>query len=279
MKNKDEALKEIHKKELEILEVFAQLCDKLNLKYTLSSGTLLGAVRHKGFIPWDDDVDVAMPREDYEILIKEANKHLPEGYFLEHFSTEKNCYNYYAKLKDSNTTWIEDVTGIMPSTNQGMYVDIFPIDRFTNPKDLKKFRKKTLFYNRLRTFYFPHNKRGSFINKCIALFVFCPLARIIGLNKINRMHDKLMQSFGNGNYTTADTLVNDSVTDYKVFEEYTTIEFEGKQFRCIKDYDTYLKFLYNDYMTIPPKEKQLTHFVSIFDCDKPYTDYHKKKRK
>ena len=273
MERTQDVLDRIHKKELEILEVFDKLCKKLNLRYSLSSGTLLGAVRHKGFIPWDDDIDVAMPREDYEILIKQANDNLPEGYFLEHFTTEKNCHNYFAKIKDSNTTWIEDCTGIFPSTNQGMYVDIFPIDRFTDPKKLKKLSKKTKFYNRLRTFYFPHNIKGSFIKKCVSLLLFCPLARIMGLNRINRKHDKLLKSQGCGNYTTADTIKNDKIMDYNVFEEYTTIEFEGEQFKCIKDYDTYLKFAYGDYMVIPPEKDRKVHLASIFDCDKPYTYY------
>lgn len=279
MERTDELLEKIHKKEFEILEIFDSLCKKLNLKYTLSSGTLIGAVRHKGFIPWDDDIDVAMPREDYETLIKEANKHLPEGFFLEHYSTEKICYNFYAKIKDSNTTWIEDVTGVFPSINQGMYIDIFPIDRFSDPKKLNKFAKKIKFYNRLRYFYFPHNRKGNFIQKCAALFFFCPLARIIGLNKINRKQDKLLQSQGNGNYTTADYNKRTKIMSYKPFEEYTTIEFEKKQFSCIKDYDTYLTAMYGDYMTIPPKEQQITHIVGIIDCNKPYTYYTQKRRK
>ena len=103
MEINDTLLKDIHNKQLNILLVFDKICRENGFKYSLSSGTLLGAVRHKGFIPWDDDVDVVMPREDYEQFISVANKILPEGYFLEHFKTNKNTCDLYARLIDVNT--------------------------------------------------------------------------------------------------------------------------------------------------------------------------------
>ena len=147
----EELMQKAHCKILEILTIFDDLCKKLNLKYTLSSGTLLGAVRHKGFIPWDDDVDVAMPREDYEIFVKNANSMLPDGFFLQHYTTDKHYMHIFAKLKNSNTTWIESGIGPKKNMNHGIYIDIFPIDSLKDPKKLKGYRRKTWFLSKIKS--------------------------------------------------------------------------------------------------------------------------------
>ena len=276
IKRDDDLMKKIHEKALEILIVFDSVCKKLGLKYSISSGTLLGAVRHKGFIPWDDDIDVSMPREDYEKFLKQAQQHLPEEYFLEHFTTEKYCINTFAKLKNSNTTWIERGVDTKHDINLGMYIDIFPIDTIKSSEQIKKLSKKVKFYRWLRKSYFLNLKNKSFIHKISKIFIFYPLARIIGLQRINRKEDKLLQSFGKGEYTTADMSARNNCVPYKIFEEFTTLEFEGKQFSAIKDYDTYLSTFYGDYMELPPVEKRHIHFADVIDCDKSYKYYVKK---
>lgn len=270
----------IHVKQLEMLEIFHDICQKLNLKYTISSGTLLGAARHGGFIPWDDDTDVAMPREDYEIFIKEANKFIPEGFYLEHYSLNKNCINYYAKIMNLNTTWIVEENENNPNIKQCLSMDIFPIDRFDSPSQLNYFKRKNSFFKKLRWHYFIKAKSSSLLKKIASTILIYPISKLIGLKNINRMHDNNRKKYtdNKGPYTLADTNIAPKCFEYKLFEEFTSIEFEGKTFCAIKNYHTYLTEKYGDYMKLPPEDKRVVHLAKIIDLDKPYTDYIKIKK-
>ncbi len=270
----EERIKEIHAVELDLLEKFADLCGRLNLHYTLSSGTLLGAVRHKGFIPWDDDIDVAMPRKDYEILIRNGNELLPEGYFLQHYSTEKQAPNVFAKLRNSNTTWIcyeHEKLNI----NHGIGMDIFPIDRFSDPQKLKKIARKTkrlitlincndLTY--IRTIKNPLKKMIGFL--------LLPISKIIGKRRLLIKQDKFNKGDMIGEWTTADVILRNKIMPYEIFEEYEDVEFENEKFSAIKERDRYLRQIYGlNYMELPPPEKRVIHIAKTVDCNKPYTEY------
>ena len=122
-----EQLNELKKSELEIFKSFLTVCEKLNVKYYLVEGTLLGAVRHKGFIPWDDDIDVGMLREDYELFIEKATEFLPENLFLQTYITDTEYSHGFAKIRNSQTTFIESNVRDC-KINHGIYIDIFPLD-------------------------------------------------------------------------------------------------------------------------------------------------------
>ena len=100
-------LQELKRVELDILARFIQVCQQLDLRYYILQGTLLGAVRHQGFIPWDDDIDVGMPRADYEIFLREGQKLLGEPYFVQTFLTDPPFTANFAKIRNSNTTFVE----------------------------------------------------------------------------------------------------------------------------------------------------------------------------
>ena len=121
-------LEDLQKKELEILQTFIEVCEKLNLKYYLLDGSLLGAVRHKGFIPWDDDIDVGMLREDYERFLVEAPALLPSHLFVQTYETDEGYPKTFGKLRDSNTTFIGSSLSSQ-KINHGAYIDIFSLDR------------------------------------------------------------------------------------------------------------------------------------------------------
>ena len=152
------SLEELKKVELDILIWFADICEQEKLNYTLSYGTLLGAVRHKGFIPWDDDIDVAMPRPDYEKFIEYCNTH-ETHYKLIDIHNDKG-YNYlFAKVYDPNTTIVEKYANRFKA-NYGVYIDIFPVDGFGDDLDyaLKfynqyKFKKSILAASQWRKFF------------------------------------------------------------------------------------------------------------------------------
>lgn len=124
----------IQKKVLQILQSFMQICDQLQLKYFLVCGSALGAVKYGGFVPWDDDVDVALFRNDYERFCKEAPALLPEQLFLQNFQSDPAFPAIYSKLRNSETTCIEESIAALP-INHGISIDIFPLDGY--PKDKK----------------------------------------------------------------------------------------------------------------------------------------------
>lgn len=120
---------ELKKCQLEMLKAFAAVCEKLGISYFLDGGTLLGAVRHKGFIPWDDDIDVGMLRADYERFFAEGQALLPEHYFIQNISTDPQYTANFAKMRDSRTTYIETTLG-RKRINHGVFIDIFVLDYY-----------------------------------------------------------------------------------------------------------------------------------------------------
>ena len=123
----------IQKKVFQMLQIFTQICDRLQLKYFLVCGSALGAVKYGGFVPWDDDVDVALFRNDYERFCKEAPALLPEQLFLQNFQSDPAFPAIYSKLRNSETTCIEESVAALP-INHGISIDIFPLDGYPTDK-------------------------------------------------------------------------------------------------------------------------------------------------
>lgn len=136
-------IRDLQLAELEILKEFIRVCKELNLKYFLDSGTLLGCVRHGGFIPWDDDIDVSMPREDYEILLEKGQDILNKKYFLQTYKTEFEYTNTFAKIRNSETTFIESTVQNL-NINHGVYIDIFPFDGYNSKDKIHNIRFKVI---------------------------------------------------------------------------------------------------------------------------------------
>ncbi len=272
MKDRENLVSDLHAKEVEILDEFVRVCKFLNLNYTLSSGTLLGAVRHKGFIPWDDDIDVAMTREDYDVFLKEAPKHLKSNYYLEHFTTSKNTINPWMKIRDSNTTWIASDQDYLSNSNLGISMDIWPVEHVDSPKEHKKIHRKTFWYNNLRTCCgdVKYNSR----KKNIIRFFVRPIAKMMGFYRINKKQDAFNTRSKNGQYTYADQLKRKKLLPFSMFTQFQELEFEGKKYQCIKNTHDYLVAMYGeDYMQLPPEEDRKIHLAQIIDLEKPYTYY------
>lgn len=158
-----ELLNRLKETELGLLKAFIKCCEKLEIKYYLLGGTMLGAVRHRGFIPWDDDIDVAMLRGDYELFLAEGQQYLPEYYFLQSLHSEQDVLFDFAKIRDSRTTFIE--TSVKNANiNHGVFLDIFPLDYYPDdPKEQKRFdRKNRLLGLRIRLEYtFAKGRQGT----------------------------------------------------------------------------------------------------------------------
>ena len=137
MKEIKDRIQEVWQHEQDILNVFHDVCLKNNLKYSLIFGTLLGAARHKGFIPWDDDIDVIMPREDYEKLLSIWEKEVPEGYLIQNKRTNDDFTQNFSKIRKNHTTFIQDEIEKTKKYHTGVFIDIFPADRVA-PRGIRR---------------------------------------------------------------------------------------------------------------------------------------------
>lgn len=269
-----ERLKEI---QLEILDEFAKICDKHDLLYFALGGTTLGAIRHKGFIPWDDDIDVGLPREDYEKFLSVAQNELPNNMFLQTYKTDPNYPHRFAKIRVNNTTFIEKSASNI-RMHHGVYMDIFPLDGYPGNIWERKafhFQEAILKIAASSAFYSdvcPENAAKEFLKKLII--------KCIPYQKAVRKLDKL---YHNCSYQNADIIANycgawgsKEIMPKEIFANGTTGIFEGRSIRLPKKTDTYLKMLYGDYMTPPPPEKRVSHhYCTVIDLEKSYKNYMK----
>lgn len=260
-----ENIKEVQSISLEILKFIDKVCKENDIKYSLCGGTLLGAIRHKGFIPWDDDIDIFMLRKDYDkfLEIMDKDSKTNKKYKALHFS--ENCKDYFyrfTKVVDLDTVLTES-TYITPK-DMGVFVDIFPMDD-VDTKNIKKVVKKNKKLGSLLAIS-ANKKAGikgnSFAKKC-AKFVVSLYAKPFGWKHWAKKSEKYATSFNgkgfdhifafSGAYGIKD------VFPKSMFDEFVELDFEGYKFPAIKQWDMYLKQLYGDYMTPPSPEKQITH--------------------
>ncbi len=261
----------LQKCQAEILREFAEICDKLNIKYYILGGTLLGAVRHKGYIPWDDDVDVFIPREQYEIFLREAQALMADKYFLQTHMTDREYPNNYAKMRDSSTTFVERTSRHL-KINHGIYIDIFPLDYYPDGFKAKIFEiKKKLLTMRINlAFDFEKRSLISRLGAVVAVFLYP------SLNKAVEKREKLYSSVKSGSrvVNNSGAWLEKEIVPAEWCDEGTELTFEGMTLRGPAHYDEWLSYVYGDYMTLPPEEKRISHHaIEIFDTEKSYTEY------
>lgn len=259
---------------LDILMAIDEMCQKHNLKYYLVDGSLIGAVREKGFIPWDDDMDICMPRADYEKLIEHSREWLPSPYEFVCFENDPKYPLHFGKVQDASTTLIE-----RPHLYYlgGVYVDVFPIDGAPEGKfaqrlyDIKyKYLKKALYF----LFRDPY-RHGHGPSCWLPLFV----RRCYTLPELQMKIKQHMMLYDLRTSRIAAVNHNDGlgsmVDKEKVLGEPTPIEFEGKTVMGMRDNDAYLTQLFGDYMTPPPEGKRHQHNFYFMDLNLPYREYSK----
>lgn len=249
---------EMQKIQLDILDDIHQFCITNNIRYSLAYGTLLGAVRHKGYIPWDDDIDLIMPREDYERFIKEYRSDCNEVLDL---SKSDVCKEMFVKVSRKNTIMKDCLLG---RKLWGINIDIFPIDNIMdNYKELlDKYHKLEKKIYRFCPYYkgAEHKKISLFLKNLIKRIVFLYPYNILRIKKqindLTRTSEKT---------TKAGLLLNgygeNEFFDKGLFEKYSTILFEGKYYNTISDYDKYLSQIFGNYMQLPPEEMRKSHHL------------------
>lgn len=250
---------------IEMVDVFDKYCRKNNLRYTLCGGSLLGAVRHKGIIPWDDDLDVIMPRPDYRKFLGLSQKHFVENYSIVDYTNKDYYYLPMAKMVDDRTVLIE-----MEENRKcpiGVNIDIFPIDAI--PEDARLQNKIYTKHRRLLKKAYFANRFPCVKSAFIGIYYFfrylsyCYYHLFYNGKKLLKKADELCSQ---ENYQEASKVRiytsyqhHNKIFEKRVFEEFVDLEFNGLKLMCIKDYDTYLKALFGDYMKLPAIEKQVCH--------------------
>ncbi len=258
------------KHQLEMALEVDRICKKYNLKYNIDGGTLLGAIRHKGFIPWDDDLDIDMPRSDYEKFCEVAQKELGDKYFLQTWNTEPNYAMTFAKIRENNTIYLENVAKNV-DVHQGIWIDIFPHDVITDNVFLQKILvKKAVLYRLLLQIKKGYIIETPSFSKRVILAFLKFLAIFTSAKSLKKKLQKMQFRYQNKNTNSlvdySSVLFNKMIYDKKVMNEYVPVSFEGKTLMGLKDYDTYLTYLYGDYMT-PPPEGQRENRHGIIQVD------------
>ena len=269
----EEQIFEVWKYEQEILDVIHQVCKKHDLKYSLAYGTLIGAVRHGGFIPWDDDIDLIMPRQDYEKLREIWQQEAPENYILQDSRINPDFTQNFLKIRKDHTTFLQSEEERTRLYHKGIFVDIFPGDRVAPGKLSRMLQFAACAVNLLYTRGFT-SKSGGIIEMIERILLYVPCKYY---PRIREAMNKFIQSW-NGNETYQYVFPSTIVASRRyypadIFENMTEIEFCGRQYSCVKDIDTVLRTDYGDYMQLPPESERVwKHHPIIIDFEHNYEE-------
>ncbi len=264
--NEELSLEQLKSIEIRLLSDVNKICEKEGFRYSLGGGTLLGAVRHGGFIPWDDDIDIMMPRPDYDAFISYCLSHEEVPFKIKSWETDKTYVDLSAKIYDAQTVLIDDNTCDYED-KIGVFIDVFPIDGLANNyKRAKKvfnattFKRELLvaakwkkyFKSKTHAWYYEPFRFGMFL-----------LSRFVNKQKL---FDKIQEKYKKIDFdkvkfaaAVGGSYRKKEILEQSVFTNLNKLIFENEEFCAIAQYDTYLSSIYGDYMKLPPEEKRVSH--------------------
>lgn len=268
--------------ELEILSEIERICEKYNLQYFALGGASIGAVRHQGFIPWDDDLDIGMTRSDLDILLKVAPKEFPKYYYVDYGVKNDNSFNGFCRIRDSRTTGILRAD-MENHSNGGIFVEIYPYDKLSPNKYKRRIQIaiSNYLYTALTSKCYKKRVHLSMIKKLILL-----PTKALSSQKIWILFDKNCRRYNK----LESAIVIDTVSlpqyakqnkyYYKIedIQRCSKMEFEETKIWVPNNLKEYLTIQYGDYMEFPSVEERGRHHENIvfYDPDKPYTEYYGK---
>jgi len=267
--------------ELDLLAEFDRVCRKYGLTYFADSGTLLGAIRHKGFIPWDDDIDVAIFREDYKKLVKIAEQEFQHPYFFQTPFSDPGLVMGGSRLRNSNTTLVSDFENKRPYVNKGIFIDIFVLDNVPdNAAKLKNMTLRLKGYWRILRYasyyehYFRPGKRYSAKRKLAGKFALT-LKRILGMEKLSQGYEKCCSQWSAKETKRVGTLEcsrGRNIYQKTWFGSPIYVPFENMDIPVPREYGEVLSETFGrDYMVM--RHEPALHRPLMFDVRVPYSEY------
>lgn len=266
----DTSLKALQSRLTKLLHRVHLICEENGIRYTMMGGTLIGAIRHKGFIPWDDDIDIGMPYEDYKKFIGVVTSHKYEGLAFGIPGKTDDYFQTFVKVFDTTTTLKEN--NRTKSKPKGIFIDVFPLTFVGNTKwevfyNVRKFR----FWRDVLTRKDYHLCKGwFFLVEWIYILLGKFLSSETSLKRIHTHYEKLaskktlMMADLDGN--------NKGIVPAYLFDEFTLYDFENYQFYGMKRVDEYLRWVFGDYMKLPPENQRTPHHIEFMDLNKSYLD-------
>lgn len=262
-----EELRAVQRIEKENLIVLLDVCKKIDVEPIMYGGTLIGCVRHKGFVPWDDDIDVALIRKDYDKFIKDAPALLPKEYALQTPYTEMNTPYFYTKLRRNGTTCVE-FCNYKSKISKGVYIDIYPIDNIPDDENtyIKQFKKvqrlMSLWYIR-QSYFLPIRSKGW---KRFIWMTVRAILRFIPITWIQKYIYKTMTKYNSTKTKRTSVLHYPKIKNwYESLFPLVDGMFEGLNIKMPNDWDGHLKRRYGDYMSMPPANQRLGHKPYLLD--------------
>ena len=270
----EQLLPKVKKNELEILLVIDEFCKKNDINYSLAYGSLIGAVRHKGFIPWDDDIDIWMSRVDYEKFIKLWVENPVKGYIIQNIDFENDFTANFTKIRKDKTTFLQPLEEKY-NYHKGVFVDIFPLDRVAKGSFNRKLQKiyavlTMLFYRK----FAPPTETG--IKKFISKFMLSIVPKSKYESARKHFEKKYLSLCGDD---TCPWISNSTYRDLSIYydsdmmDSFISLPFEGKEFMSVAKWDHALKKQYGDYMQLPPEEDRTwKHHPVLIDLEHNYEE-------
>ena len=264
--------KEVKQHEFDILVAFDEYASSRGLAYSLGYGTLIGAVRHEGFIPWDDDIDVLVPRADYEKIVEDARQGFQVGPYRFTGNEVDGFPMPFIKMIDMRIDVHDSAT--KDSIPLNLWIDVFPLDAL--PGDRAEAERVIDEAYNLRAFIKVGNYKfigaGKTFLKRLVKMALMPFVMAFGMHK--RAEGKIISLAKNCGEVGSPYVGNivwgpyrhGEILPAEMFGEYTTVTFEGREFPAMKDWDGYLSSIYGDYMKLPPESKRFSHGVDAEFC-------------
>lgn len=259
----EKTLRNLQLAELDGLNFFDDFCRNHGLTYYLCGGCLIGSLRNKGFVPWDDDIDVLMPRPDYEQFLKLYKEEKPSERFILLDADKENTYgNIFAVISDTNHTLVKDYQADMDMPH-GIPLDIFPIDGLASGYFARRIQYMwTMVYSLFRSGIVPKNQGGllSFGSKVLlGIFKGKNIRYKIWRFAETRISRYSFETSENVAELCAGFYFMKKVYPRSIYDGLIEVEFEGRKYFAMKNYDEYLKIPFGDYMELPPEEKRVAH--------------------
>lgn len=269
----NEQLKVLQNLELENLKMLVEICEKNRLRYYLIGGSLIGVLRHKGFIPWDDDIDVGIPRADYNKFVKIAKKYLPEYMDIRTMTSDPNYKCYYTRLINNKKKiyWEHG----QYTAKIGVWMDVFPLDGLPSNPLLRKWhvfhsQMCKALYKFTQIDYISTNKKRGKLESCLIKFAMVThIGKLFDADKRLRKLDQVLQKY---DYDQCDYVWNFSGS-YGKREIVPKSQLGGERYGFFEGMrvsipiasEAYLTSIYDDYMTLPPEEKRVSHQIKFAD--------------